>query len=98
MLSLGSEQVERLTSLQPLATVPVPPGLEGVPRSYLFTPDGRTLLTGYYGGATATALVSARTLDVATLLQQACSLAGTPITADEWRRAVGDDPPEQPAC
>ncbi|MCW3158062.1 toll/interleukin-1 receptor domain-containing protein [Micropruina sonneratiae] len=29
--------------------VPVPPGLDGVPRNYLMMPDGTTLLTGYYG-------------------------------------------------
>ncbi|HEX5334305.1 MAG TPA: hypothetical protein VFW55_00395, partial [Propionicimonas sp.] len=40
-------QLYDLTTLQPSAAVPVPPGFESVPRTYAFAPDGHTLVTGF---------------------------------------------------
>ncbi|MCC6496082.1 MAG: toll/interleukin-1 receptor domain-containing protein, partial [Propionibacteriaceae bacterium] len=56
-------QLYDLTTLQPSAELPVPPGFEAVPRTYAFAPDGHTLVTGFFGADARTAAVSVRDLD-----------------------------------
>lgn len=91
-------QLYDLTTLQPSAALPVPPGFEAVPRTYAFAPDGHTLVTGFFGGDARTAQVNVRDLDTTAVVGQVCASAGGPISANEWRLLVGDTPPEDPAC
>ncbi len=91
-------QLYDLATLQPSGTLPVPPGLEAVPRTYAFAPDGHTLVTGYFGGDPRTAQVSARDLGTPAIVASLCATAGSPITPDDWRRVVGDTPPDDPGC
>jgi hypothetical protein len=91
-------QLYDLTTLQPSAAVPVPPGFEAVPRTYAFAPDGHTLVTGFFGGDARTARVNVRDLASEAVLAQVCASAGGAITAGEWRRVVGDAPPDEPGC
>ena len=94
----SSLQLYDLTTLQPAGALPLPPGFEAVPRTYAFAPDGHTLVTGYFGADTRTALVSVRDLDIDAVAAQVCAGAGGSISAGEWRRVVGDAPPDQPGC
>jgi len=87
-----------LTTLQPSGALPVPPGFEAVPRTYAFAPDGHTLVTGFFGADSRTARVSFRDLDSAAVAAQVCASAGGSISTGEWRRVVGDVPPEEPGC
>ncbi len=91
-------QLYDLTTLQPSAAVPVPPGFEAVPRTYAFAPDGHTLVTGFFGGDARTARVNVRDLASEAVLGQVCASAGGPISDGEWRRVVGDAPPDEPGC
>jgi len=91
-------QLYDLTTLQPAGAVPVPPGFESVPRTYAFAADGHTLVTSYFGADTRTARLSVRDLDIGAVAAQVCASAGGSITAGEWRRVVGDAPPDEPGC
>ena len=91
-------QLYDLTTLQPSAALPVPPGFEAVPRTYAFAPDGHTLVTGFFGGDARTARVSVRDVASEAVLAQVCASAGGAISAGEWRRIVGDAPPDEPGC
>ena len=91
-------QLYDLTTMQPSAAVPVPPGFEAVPRTYAFAPDGHTLVTGFFGGEARTARVNVRDLATEAVLGQVCASAGGPISDGEWRRVVGDAPPDEPGC
>jgi hypothetical protein len=91
-------QLYDLTTLQPSAALPVPPGFEAVPRTYAFAPDGHTLVTGFFGGDARTARVNVRDLASEAVLAQVCASTGGAISAGEWRRVVGDAPPDQPGC
>lgn len=87
-----------LATLQPAGALPVPPGFEAVPRTYAFAPDGHTLLTGFFGADSRTARLSVRDLDTAAVVAQACASAGGSISAAQWRRVVGEAPPDDLAC
>jgi len=91
-------QLYDLTTLQPSAALPVPPGFEAVPRTYAFAPDGHTLVTGFFGGDARTARVNVRDLATEAVLAQVCASTGGAISAGEWRRVVGDAPPDEPGC
>lgn len=91
-------QLYDLTTLQPSAQLPVPPGFEAVPRTYAFAPDGHTLVTGFFGADARTAALSVRDLDTGSVVDQLCAAAGGPISAADWRRLVGEEPPEEPGC
>lgn len=91
-------QLVDLSTLQPSALLNVPPGFETEPRAYAFAPDGRTLLTGHFGSAQRTAAVSARDIAAEAVIESVCAAAGGGVTASEWRRVVGDAPPDQPGC
>jgi hypothetical protein len=91
-------QLYDLTTLQPSAAVPVPPGFEAVPRTYAFAPDGHTLVTGFFGGDARTARVNVRDLASEAVLAQVCASTGGAISAGDWRRVVGDAPPDEPGC
>ena len=91
-------QLYDLTTLQPSAALPVPPGFEAVPRTYAFAPDGHTLVTGFFGGDARTARVNVRDVASEAVLGQVCASAGGPISDGEWRRVVGDAPPNEPGC
>jgi hypothetical protein len=91
-------QLYDLRTLQPSAALPVPPGFEAVPRTYAFAPDGHTLVTGFFGGDARTAQVNVRDLAASAVAGQVCASAGGPISAGEWRLAVGDTPPDDPGC
>lgn len=90
-------QLYDLATMQPAGTVPVPPGLEAVPRTYTFGPDGRTLVTGYFGADQRTARASVRDLGIEAVVGGVCASAGGAITAAEWLRLVGGSPSE-PGC
>ncbi|MGC3992645.1 MAG: TIR domain-containing protein [Propionicimonas sp.] len=87
-----------LATLQESATLPVPPGFEGVPQTWAFAPDGHTLVTGYFGSDTRTARVSVRDLGIEVVAAQACASAGTGLSATEWARLVGGDEPAEAGC
>ncbi len=91
-------QLYDLTTLQPSGALPVPPGFEAVPRTYTFAPDGHTLVTGFFGADARTARVSVRDLDTSAVVAQVCAAAGGSISTAEWRRVVGEAPPEEPGC
>ena len=91
-------QLYDLTTMRPSGALPVPPGFESVPRTYAFAPDGRTLVTSYFGADTRTAQVSVRDLEIGAVAGQVCASAGGAISAGEWRRVVGDAPPDEPGC
>jgi len=91
-------QLYDLTTLQPSAALPVPPGFEAVPRTYAFAPDGHTLVTGFFGGDARTAQVNFRDLASEAVLAKVCASAGGAISSGEWRRVVGDAPPDEPGC
>jgi hypothetical protein len=91
-------QLYDLTTMQPAGTLPVPPGFESVPRTYAFAPDGHRLVTSYFGADRRTAQVSVRDLEIGAVAAQVCASAGGSISAGEWRRVVGDAPPEEPGC
>ncbi len=91
-------QLYDLTTLQPSAELPVPPGFEAVPRTYAFAPDGHTLVTGFFGADARTAAVSVRDLDTGAVVGQLCAAAGGSISPAQWRRLVGEDQPEAPGC
>ena len=76
----------------------VAPGLEAVPRTYAFAPDGHTLVTGYFGGDRRTARIGVRDLAPEAVVSSLCATAGIAISAEEWRRVIGGEPPEEPGC
>lgn len=91
-------QLVHLATLQPSALLDVPPGFETEPRAYAFAPDGHTLITGHFGSTQRTAAVSVRDLAAEAVITSVCATSGGEVTADEWRRVVGDALPDQPGC
>ena len=60
----------------------------GIPRSALFAPDGNTLTTSDDG--TVRLWDTDAFNDLATLTDNACTVAGRSLTEQEWRRYVPD--------
>ena len=87
-----------LTTQRPIATVAVPPALMTEPAAYAFSADGSTLIAASFGDTNATALVRFLSLDTDALVRQICAPAGGTISAVDWSRRGGDQPPEVLAC
>lgn len=81
-----------------LAEIPNPAGWESVPREYAFTPDGRGLVTAFFGTSAADAVVTVLSLDPERLVQSACATSGSAITPEMWRQLVGTEPPSELVC
>ena len=87
-----------LTTQRPIATVAVPPALVTEPAAYAFNADGSTLIAASFGDTDATAMVRFLPLGTDALVRQICATAGGTISAVDWSRLVGDQPPEVLAC
>jgi hypothetical protein len=82
-----------------LAVVPRNPGSGTAKIGVGFSRDGRRLITvteeaRYRAGA----VLVDRDLSTPTLIANACRAAGSELSAAEWRRFVGTEPPERPTC
>lgn len=64
----------------------------------VFAPNGSTLLVAIEGEPSDTGLLQHWQLSERTWLKIACDTAGRDLTADEWRRYVGDQVPVNRAC
>ena len=91
-------QLYDLSGPHPAGFLAVPPGFEAVPRSYVFAPDGHTLVTGYFGADARTAGFSVRDLAPEAAASQACRSAGGALSEAQWSRVIGGALPEELAC